>query len=401
MSWPRLSLEKLADISGGGTPRRNYPEYWGGAIPWLTPTDLPAPGTDIATVEDSTERITERGLQESGAQLLPAGTVLFSSRATIGKLGIAAVPVTTNQGFANFTPLPGVNSRYLAYALQYFINDISALAGSITFKEVTRSAIRQFTIPYPPPSEQRRIVGILDAASELRKRRAAADTRFLRILSTFYFKMFGDPIANPRALKKKQLGALITLKSGDFLPSKEMVHTGEYPVYGGNGITGYHSAFMFPNRVIVLGRVGAYCGVVHHTEPNCWVTDNALYVSEMSPELDPIYLVEALRIADLNRYAGRAGQPLISGSRVYPVEILVPDIPQQQAFARMVTDVDGLRSTKETAAARLHRLFELLLQKAFTGELTASWRNANMKELLDEMREHMKALQLPKEVLSC
>ena len=104
MKWPILALEQIATITGGSTPSRERAEYWNGSIPWLTPTDLPMPGEGIADVRDTASKITDEGLAAISAQLLPVGTVLFSSRATIGKLGISSVPLATNQGFANFIP---------------------------------------------------------------------------------------------------------------------------------------------------------------------------------------------------------------------------------------------------------------------------------------------------------
>jgi len=198
--------------------------------------------------------------------------------------------------------------------------------------------------------------------------------------------MFGDPTTNPKGLRKRPLGDLIKVKSGQFLPKKSMDIEGVHPVYGGNGINGYHSEFMFDAPVVVIGRVGAYCGVVHHTEPKSWVTDNALYVSDMDDELSPIYLVEALRHANLNQYAGRAGQPLISGSRIYPVEVLLPEPGGQQSFADATVRLQKNGEKATVTRSTLEQLFSVLLHRAFSGDLTAKWREAHMKELLQEMK---------------
>ncbi len=390
MKWPLVKLEELSVVSGGSTPSRDHLEYWGGDIPWLTPTDLPMPGTGIADVFDTTEHITKDGLDSSAANLVPVGTVLYSSRATIGKIGIAKVPLATNQGFANFTPKKGVDSKYLAYSLLYFTSDITVLAGSTTFKEVRRGAIKNFKVLLPPHSEQLRIVEILDQADTLRKKRVAADAKASYILSAIFHKMFGDPVTNSKNQTKKKLGDLIKVKSGDFLPAKSMDSQGSYPVYGGNGINGYHSEYMFENPVIVLGRVGAYCGVVHYTEPKSWITDNALYISEQSDELHTGYLTEALRIANLNQYAGRAGQPLISGSRIYPVEILVPSLSEQVKFASRTKDLHQIDQKRVISNHSIESLFRVILHRAFSGNLTSKWREAHMKELLVEMEQQAK-----------
>jgi type I restriction enzyme S subunit len=239
-------------------------------------------------------------------------------------------------------------------------------------------------------------VEILDQADALRKKRAEADAKAARILPSLFYKMFGDPSTNPKGLDKKKLGDLIKVRSGNFLPAKNMDPEGQYPVYGGNGINGYHSKYMFEQPVIVLGRVGAYCGAIYYSKPNCWVTDNALYVVEQSDDLHPRYLTEALRVTNLNQYAGRAGQPLISGSRIYPVEILVPPPEDQETFARSIVNLHRDEKRRKDTGDHIEKLFSVLLHRAFTGNLTSKWRKAHMKELLAEMEQQMKELNLEK-----
>jgi type I restriction enzyme, S subunit len=254
--------------------------------------------------------------------------------------------------------------------------------------------LKEIDLPLIPISEQKRIAKILDQANALRKRRAEADLKAARILPALFYKMFGDPITNPKRLAKKKLGDLIKVRSGNFLPAKNMEPEGRYPVYGGNGINGYHSEFMFEQPVIVLGRVGAYCGAVHYSQPRCWVTDNALYVADRSEKLHPRYLAEALRLANLNQYAGRAGQPLISASRIYPVAILVPDLEDQERFAFSVEELHRDEKHRKDADAQMEKLFSVLLHRAFSGELTAKWRETHMKELLAEMEAQAKSLDV-------
>jgi type I restriction enzyme S subunit len=152
---------------------------------------------------------------------------------------------------------------------------------------------------------------------------------------------------------------------------------------------------MFDDRKIVLGRVGVYCGVVHYSEPKAWITDNALYISEKFEPLDDYYLVAALEQAKLNQYAGRAGQPLISGSRIYPIEILVPPEAIQARFAKTVASLLSLDEIKTSASNRIDQLWGILMGRAFSGQLTAKWREAHLQELLAEMAQQARALNLP------
>ena len=98
----------------------------------------------------------------------------------------------------------------------------------------------------------------------------------------------------------------IKLKSGTLLSSKNMSSNALYPVYGGNGISGYHNEFLFNESKIIIGRVGAHCGNVHKTEPFSWITDNALYIEKKLVDLDDDYLVYLLKSKNLNQYWGMA-----------------------------------------------------------------------------------------------
>lgn len=293
-------------------------------------------------------------------------------------------------------PRPEIIDRdYLTYYLRSpdFVRFASATVAGVKMPRIIMEKFWNHELPLPPLTEQRRIVEILDQADALRKQRAESDVKAARILPALFYQMFGDPVSNPRGLRKEPLKKLIKVKSGNFLPAKEMDAAGKYPVYGGNGVNGYHSEFMFEEPMIVLGRVGVYCGAVHYSKPKSWVTDNALYISEQSGDLIDGYLIEALRLANLNQYAGRAGQPLISGSRIYPVEILVPDQQLQENFAEHARILDELIEREEHASEQLNKLFDVLLHRAFSGELTAKWRKAHMKELLQEMEHQARALR--------
>jgi type I restriction enzyme S subunit len=126
---------------------------------------------------------------------------------------------------------------------------------------------------------------------------------------------------------------------------------------------------MFEDPQIVIGRVGVYCGAVHVTKPHSWITDNALYVSKNLAGLRLRYLAEALRMADLNQYAGRAAQPLISGSRIYPVEILVPTDGEQLFFDKLLFAVETHHRRIYNSQQQIDAMFLSLQNRAFSGQL--------------------------------
>lgn len=182
--WVLANLGCLAELVGGGTPERKRAEFYdGGIIPWATPTDIQP--ERILTVRETSTRITELGLRKSSARVLPVGTVLFSSRASIGKIGIAAIPMATNQGFANLIPFECVDSRYLAYCLRRFTKEIRALASGTTYLEVSKSALREFAVPVAPLPEQRRIVTKIEGLLEESRTAGEALDRVPSLLKKF------------------------------------------------------------------------------------------------------------------------------------------------------------------------------------------------------------------------
>ena len=159
--WEEKKLDEVCDVVGGGTPKTKISEYWDGEIVWLSPIDLPPIG-EISIVSDSRKKITDVGLKKSSAQLLPKGSVVYSTRASIGKIAIAEIPLSTNQGFTNFICGEGLNNRYLCFCLKHFNKTIENLSNSTTFKEVSKSAVREFEIPVPSIDSQMKVVIIAD-----------------------------------------------------------------------------------------------------------------------------------------------------------------------------------------------------------------------------------------------
>ncbi|MBF0562041.1 MAG: restriction endonuclease subunit S [Alphaproteobacteria bacterium] len=181
--WAALGDE--CQIVGGGTPSRIEPAYFGGDIPWATPTDVTGMKNGMF-LHQTKETITNEGLEKSSAKLLPKGTVLLTSRATIGFTAIADVPMATNQGFANFICGPNVLPEYLAHWLPIQRNNMLQLAGGTTFKEISKGTLKQMCFPVPPLPEQRRIVDILNHAASIRRLRDEARAKAREIIPALF-----------------------------------------------------------------------------------------------------------------------------------------------------------------------------------------------------------------------
>jgi type I restriction enzyme S subunit len=353
-------LGSLCSFLNGGTPNRAVDRYYTGAIPWITGADITGP-----IVTSARSFITEEAIRESATNRVPAGTVLLVTRTSVGKVAVAGMPLCFSQDITALTPdAKRLDAQYLVHFLRLQKPYFERIARGATIKGVTREAVENIATPLPPLSEQRRIAEVLDRAEALRAKRRAALAQLDILTQSIFFDMFGDPATNPKRMRKELLGKLLELKSGKFLPATEMA-TGDFPVYGGNGISGFHDRFMFAERRIVVGRVGAYCGCVHVSQPRSWITDNALYVSEQSDELVFDYLAHALTHVQLNRFASHFGQPLVSGSRIYPVEILVPPKPLQEKFVEVVLNAESIKADCQSSLDKFAILFESLQQDAF------------------------------------
>ena len=154
--WIRTKIENISDLIGGGTPSRKIHEYFGGSIPWFTPTEIPK--DKISKVVRSREQIRELGLQKSSAKIIPKNSVLLTSRASIGYVAIAGSDVSTNQGFVSFVCNDSIFNYYLAYWLWGNKSILEKNATGTTFKEIAKSVLRRLEIPLPPLPEQHHIV---------------------------------------------------------------------------------------------------------------------------------------------------------------------------------------------------------------------------------------------------
>jgi type I restriction enzyme S subunit len=166
MGWEWVRLGELGQIFGGGTPTSDNSEYFSEKeIAWLTPADLY--NYNRKFIERGRRDISELGLKKSSAQLMPTGTVLFSSRAPIGYIVIASNPIATNQGFKSCSPYLVQVNQYIYCFLKSSVKKIEENATGTTFKEISGKTFGLIVIPLPPLAEQQRIVAKVDELMQL------------------------------------------------------------------------------------------------------------------------------------------------------------------------------------------------------------------------------------------
>ena len=210
--WKWAKLGDVCEIVSGSTPKTNVAAYWNGTITWITPTDMGQLPTKY--IRSSQRTITQTGYASCSTKLIPAGAVVMSTRAPIGHLGIASVPLCTNQGCKTFVPGADVDTEFLYFSLLIHMEDIQALGSGSTFQEVSKTKLSKFEICLPPFIEQKRIAALLNqqmayvekarkAAEEILEAAQALPGAFLRQV----FPAHGDVL--PAGWKWAALGEII------------------------------------------------------------------------------------------------------------------------------------------------------------------------------------------------
>ena len=397
--WPTKPLEEIAELYGGSTPSRDSPAFWGGDIYWVTPTDLPMPDEGISVVSKTKDRITQAGLDNSSATVVPKGTVLFSSRATIGKVAVADMPLTTNQGFANFVPHSEVTSRFLAYALWFHREDIARLSGSTTFKEVSRSTLRKYHLPVPPLAEQERIVKLLDEADELRKLRVQADRRTADLIPALFHEMFGDPDDNLRGWARCPVSSFVeelhggrsvnpagadeaagrfrvlkisAVTWGEFNPEESKPVPAMYEPPESHFVRAGDLLFSRANTTELV----AATSYVFDTPPNLLLPDKLWrFVWKQPQVVEPLFvwwLFQAPSVRhELGQRATGTGGSMknISKPKVMSLEVPLPPLPLQKKFSSRATEIRAVQAEQSASRRRLEHLFQSIQHRAFQGEL--------------------------------
>ena len=158
--WELKQLDEIGAICSGSTPSTTNPGYWDGDIIWVTPNDLSKLNTPY--LKTSNKKITQQGLKSCSAQMIPAGSIILSSRAPIGYVAIATTECCTNQGCKSFNLKQEYNSEFVYYNLNFNVDKIKNLGEGTTFAEISKTALAKVKIPFlENKEEQIQIAAIL------------------------------------------------------------------------------------------------------------------------------------------------------------------------------------------------------------------------------------------------
>ena len=356
----RYKLSEICKIVSGSTPKTNVPEYWDGENVWITPAEI----TDKTfIVYDSQRKLSNLGVEKTHLSSFPKGTVILSSRAPIGKVAIAGVEMFCNQGFKNLICSEKIMNEYLYWFLKGKTKYLNSLGRGATFKELSAKIIGNIELEVPSIQEQKevvirlrkidQIIGVFEREVELLD----------ELIKARFVEMFGDPIYNTQNRPMTEFINVVKMQRGYDLPVQDRNHEGSIPVYGANGVLGYHDVAKINNGGIITGRSGTI-GKVYLANKEYWPLNTSLFSIETYGN-NLIYLQYLVTLYDLKRFVEGTGVPTLNRNMFHNKKIIEVPINEQNTFASFVEEIDKSRSRIQKSLEASQELFDSLMQDYF------------------------------------
>ncbi|MDO9128881.1 MAG: restriction endonuclease subunit S, partial [Anaerolineales bacterium] len=340
----------------GGTPDSKNEDYWNGDIYWATLVDLPA-NDHISIITDTQRKITQQGLKNSSAKIVPPDSVIVSSRATIGRVGINKVPLATNQGFKNIVikDRNSADTMFVALMAKRLAPEMETLASGGTFKEITKTNFSTLQIPLPPLETQRQVVDEIAAYQHIIAGARQVVKGWKPNLELELAESLPEGVDEWETVK---LGDVCTFEYGKSLKADNRIE-GEFPVYGSNGVVGYHNEYSVEAPFLVVGRKGS-AGEVHYSDKNGFPIDTTFYIKlENEDKVTLKFLFHTLANLDLQSVNTQAGVPGLNRNDAYRINILLPPLEiQREIVARIERERAIVEGNRE-----LIRLYEEKVKK--------------------------------------
>ncbi len=304
--WVTKSINDLAVVIGGGTPDTTVKSYWDGEIQWFTPSEI---GKN-KYVDSSLRTITEVGLNNSSAKLLPPNTILLSSRATIGECSLSLRECATNQGFQCLVSKK-CNVDFLYYLIQTKKKDLIRKSCGSTFLEISANEVRKIQVSVPSDVEQQKIAELLSLIDE----RIATQNKIIDKLKSL-IKGIDEVVFQScsKHCKLKEFDNQITA-------GRDKVEEGCFPLYGSTGVIGTTATPSYHEPLVLVARVGSI-GCVQFVNIPCGVSDNTIVIRCGSKAK---YVYYYLQNYNFERITSGTTQPLITAKDVKHIDIPIID----------------------------------------------------------------------------
>lgn len=398
MEWKEVTLGEIGTIVGGATPSTKNTSFYDGNIPWLTPKDLSVNSNKY--IFRGERNITEAGFKSCSCKMLPKGSVLFSSRAPIGYVAIAANDMCTNQGFKSVIPNEETDSEFLYYLLKYNKDNIASQGSGTTFAEVSGKTMKDIEVVVPKEKEdQRRIASILsslDRKIELNNKINADLEEMAQAIFKNWFVDF-EPFKNgkfvdselgmiPEGWKVGRLTDVIKLMPGGTPKTSEPLYwdNGTIPFFSPKDVNGVYcfatekhitetglnkcSSNLYPKDTIFItcrGTVGKVCLAACDMAMN--QSNYAIKAIDGYSQYYIFFLVKSV----VERLIKKSNGAVFSAitSKDFDEEILIPSQKAVEDFTNVIDGFFRRIFTIGTENSRLSLLRDTLLPRLMSGEL--------------------------------
>lgn len=376
--WRWVRLGEVTTIVNGTTPESENPFFWNGNIVWITPTDLGKLAEPY--IRNSDRKITKAGFDSRNLTRVPPRTIVLSSRAPIGHLGIAAVELCTNQGCKSFIPNYDVDECFLYYALKRSVWKLQKLGSGATFAEISKTLLERFEIPLPPLAEQRRIAGVLrEQMAAMEKARAAAQAR-LEAVKALPAAFIRDSLQRGRKSRQSLGNCLVEIKNG------VGANWSKYPVLGATRdglapakepVGKIPERYKFADPVTVFYNpmrilLGSIAMVDKGDEPGITSPDYVV-VKGRAGVLDTRWFYYWFRSTEgahlIDSLSRGAVRERILFNRLAAGEIVIPDYETQLHVSSRMEQVKPIIETITQELNTINALPAALLRRAFNGGL--------------------------------
>ena len=348
-------------VVGGGTPDTNNHKYWNGDIQWFTPSEI---GRD-KYVTNSLRTISEEGLNKSSAKLLPIGTILLSSRATVGECSINKVECTTNQGFQSLIPKEYFSKEFVFYLMQTKRKELIRKSCGSTFLEISANEVRKIKIAVPTSKEQEKISKLLALLDE----RIATQNKIIEDLKKLKFAISKKLLDNDRWTTYK-IQDIAKIGRGRVISSVEIERQKHplYPIYSSqtsnDGIMGYLDDYMFDGEYITWTTDGANAGTVFYRKGkfNC---TNVCGTLKIQTKYDCYFVSLVLQQATQKYVSFNLANPKLMNNIMASIKIKMPDIEMQKQLSKIFQTLDSFLLVHQRTCDMYSREKQYLLCQMF------------------------------------
>lgn len=380
--WKTCTINDLGRVIGGATPSTKKPEnYENGNIAWITPKDLA--GFSGRYISNGERNITEQGLKSCSAQLIPKHSILFSSRAPIGYIAIAANEVCTNQGFKSIVPNDGIDYLFLYYLLKYNKKKIESLGSGTTFKEVSGSTMKSIQVTIPETiEEQRKISTILSLIDDKIEENEKINKNLEQQAQALFNQVFPYTLEDklPHNWVIGTVNDVIELHDSKRIPlsgfQRSKMKKRIYPYYGAASLMDYVDEYIFDGTYLLLGEDGTVVDnqgypILQYIWGQFWVNNHAhILTGKRGFNVESLYLL--FKRTPVKSIITGAVQPKISQANLKSLKIVIPPENAISEFNFTIKPIFSLIRSNQDENKSLSELKDNLLSKLMSGEIDIS-----------------------------